>query len=224
MSKPHDTRPAVAGGPYAEEMISQEWVFRGKLLHVRRDQVRLPDGNTTQREYIVHPGAVMIIPITESGEVVLERQFRYPLGREMIELPAGKIDPGESALATGQRELLEETGYTADEWRYLATIHLAIGYSNEHIDFYLARGLRQQGARPDHGEFLDVFTLPIAEALEWLRDGRITDSKTVAGLMWLDKIQSGGWTAGRKVEVEIGGHVERKAEESTPAPTSGPVG
>jgi ADP-ribose pyrophosphatase len=188
-----DSGDGPADGKLVEETISQEWVFRGKLLHVRRDLVRLPDGNTAVREYIVHPGAVMIIPITESGEVVLERQFRYPLRREMIELPAGKVDPGESPLATGRRELLEETGYTAAEWQYVATIHLAIGYSNERIDFYMARGLKQEGARLDHGEFLDVFTLPVAEALEWLRQGRITDSKTVAGLLWLDKIQSGQW-------------------------------
>ena len=207
MRKQRGSEHGSAGGSLAEETISQEWVFRGKLLQVRRDVVRLPDGNTAQREYIVHPGAVMIIPITDSGEVVLERQFRYPLGREMIELPAGKIDPGESPLATGQRELLEETGYTAAQWQYVTTIHLAIGYSNERIDFYIARGLQQEGARLDHGEFLDVFTLPIAEALEWLRDGRISDSKTVAGLLWLDKIQSGKW----KVEEKVEDNVEEKS-------------
>lgn len=187
------SKSIAAGAGLTEELVSQEWVFRGKLLQVRRDLVRLPSGNTAQREYIVHPGAVMIIPVTDSGEVVLERQFRYPLGREMIELPAGKIDPGESPLATGRRELLEETGYTAARWTYVATIHLAIGYSNERIDFYLARGLKQEGARPDVDELLEVFSLPIGEALNWLRDGRITDSKTVAGLLWLDKLHSGAW-------------------------------
>ncbi len=193
MSKQRGSESPITGGPLAEEMISMEWVFRGKLLQVRRDLVRLPDGSTAEREHIVHPGAVMIIPITESGEVVLERQFRYPLGCEMIEFPAGKIDPGESPLATGRRELLEETGYTAAQWEYVTTIHLAIGYSNERIIFYLARGLKQEGARPDHGEFLEVFTLPVPEALQWLRDGRISDSKTVAGLLWLEKIRSGEW-------------------------------
>ncbi len=177
-----------------EQTVRGEWVFRGKLLQVRRDLVRLPDGATAEREYIEHPGAVMIIPVLDSGELVMERQYRYPLRRDILELPAGKIDAGEPSLQCAKRELIEETGYAASSWRYIATIHLAVGYSNERIEIFLARGLTHQGAKPDDGEHLEVFRLPLATALEWVREGRITDSKTVAGLFWAERIARGEWT------------------------------
>jgi ADP-ribose pyrophosphatase len=176
-----------------EHPISSELVYDGKLLHVRRDQVRLPDGGVAEREYIRHPGAVLIIALLDTGELVFERQFRYPLLRDMIELPAGKIDPGEPPLETAKRELLEETGYAASDWRHLSTIHLAIGYSDEHIEIFLAKGLRQQQAKLDDEEFLEVFTLPLATALEWVREGRITDAKTLSGLLWAEKVLQGPW-------------------------------
>jgi ADP-ribose diphosphatase len=181
-----------------EQPISSELVFDGKLLHVRRDKVRLPDGGVAEREYIRHPGAVLIIALLDSGELVMERQYRYPLQRDMIELPAGKIDPGESPVATAKRELLEETGYAASEWRHLSTIHLAIGYSDEHIEIFLASGLTQQQAKLDDEEFLEVFTLPLATALEWVREGKITDAKTLSGLLWAEKVLEGPWSPQRR--------------------------
>jgi ADP-ribose pyrophosphatase len=176
-----------------ERRLSSRLVYDGKLLKVRSDTVRLPDGGAAEREYIEHPGAVAVIALTDSGELVMERQFRYPLGRDMIEIPAGKIDPGEDPLATARRELQEETGYTAAEWTHVATINIAIAYSDEHIEIYLAKGLKQERAKLDEEEFLEVFTLPLATALAWVRDGRITDSKTVSALFWAEKILAGEW-------------------------------
>ena len=168
-----------------EEFLQGELVFSGRLLKVHRDRVRLPDGSEAVREYIRHPGAVVILALLEDGRVVLERQFRYPHGREFIELPAGKRDPGETPEATGRRELLEETGYVAAEWRRLGVIHNAIGYSDEGIEIWAARGLELREQQLAQGEFLEVFTLPLAEAQAMARDGRITDVKTIVGLLWL---------------------------------------
>lgn len=176
-----------------EHRLSGESVFDGKLLNVRRDVVRLPDGRHATREYIVHPGAVTIIPLLDSGELLMERQYRYALGRELVELPAGKIDPGESTLETARRELLEETGYTAQSWAYVATIHPLCAYSNERIELWLARGLRHEGRKLDDGEFLETFPLALDEAVEWVRSGRITDVKTIIGILWAERIIAGAW-------------------------------
>lgn len=174
-----------------ETKLSSQTVYRGGLLHVKEDQVQLPNGQTSRREYIIHPGAVVIIPLLENGDVVLERQFRYPLNRDLYELPAGKLDPGETPLLCGQRELLEETGYRASKWSYVATIHPCIGYSNESMNLYLAQELIEGAHIRDCDEFLEVFTLPLNDALEWVRIGRITDVKTVIGLFWAEKIMHG---------------------------------
>lgn len=181
----------------SERRLSSRLVYDGRLLKVRSDKVQLPDGAAAEREYIEHPGAVAVIAVTDAGELVMERQFRYPLGRDMFEIPAGKIDPGEDPLATARRELQEETGYTAAEWTHVATINIAIAYSNEHIEIYLAKGLRHAQAKLDDEEFLEVFTLPLATALAWVREGKITDSKTVSGLFWAEKILGGEWSARR---------------------------
>lgn len=177
----------------AEQTIRAERVFHGKLLQVYRDQVRLPDGVSAEREYIEHPGAVMIIALFDTGELLMERQFRYALRRDILELPAGKLDPGELALECARRELLEETGYVASDWRHLATTHPVVGYSDEHIEIFLAQGLTHQGANPDADEHLEVFKLSLATALDWVREGRITDSKTVVGLFWAERILRGEW-------------------------------
>jgi len=181
-------------GDLAERRVDSEQVFDGRLLHVRRDTVSLPDGTRAGREYVVHPGAVGIVALTDAGEMVLERQFRYPLARDFYEIPAGKIDPGEPPLETARRELREETGYVAREWRHLATIHPLIAYSDEAIEIYLARGLERREAMLDMGEFLEVFTLPLAEALQWVRAGYITDAKTISALFWTEKVLGGAWS------------------------------
>ena len=177
-----------------ETTLHSERVFDGVFLHAMRDTVRLPDGKKTFREYILHPGAVMLIPLLDDGQVVMERQWRHPLARAFIEFPAGKIDAGEPPLATCARELREETGYSAKTITHLATINNAISYSNEHIEIYLAEGLSAGQRKLDDNEFLDVFTAPATQVLAWVRDGSITDVKTIIGAFWLEKILSGAWS------------------------------
>lgn len=166
-----------------ETKVSSEVVFDGTLLHVRRDVVRLPDGRPANREYVVHPGAVLVVPVLPDGRLLIERQYRYPLDRVFIEFPAGKLDVGEGALATAQRELEEETGYRAASWVWLGVIHPVIGYSNESIEFYVAEGLTHVGAKLDEGEFLDLAIMSVDELLAALDRGEITDGKTVASLL-----------------------------------------
>lgn len=170
-----------------ESCIESNAVYDGCLLHVRCDTVRLPDGGSSVREYITHPGAVAVLALLDNGNLVMERQYRYGPRREFIEIPAGKIDHGEETLITGQRELLEETGYVARDWLHLTTTWPCIGYADERIEYYLARGLSKVERNLDDGEFLEVFELSLADALEWVRLGRINDSKTLVGLFWLEK-------------------------------------
>jgi ADP-ribose pyrophosphatase len=180
----------LKGKDLTEQRISGEEVYAGGFLHVLRDRVRLPDGSETLREYIRHPGAVGIVAVLDAGRVLLVRQYRYPHGHDFIEIPAGKLEPGEPPLETGKRELLEETGYVAKEWSRLGIIHNAIAYSDEGIELWLARGLVEQVQDLDHGEFLEVFTLPFADALAMTRGGRITDVKTIVGLLWTKEFLS----------------------------------
>jgi len=168
-----------------EEKVSGSVVYAGDFLEVRKDVVRLPDGSQGTREYIHHPGAVLIVPLFDDGRVLLERQYRYPQGREFIEVPAGKRDAGEAPLETAKRELLEETGYVAAEWIHIGLYSTAIAYSDEGIEMYVARGLEKREAKLDAGEFLEVFDVPLEEAHEMVRDGRITDGKTIAALLWV---------------------------------------
>jgi ADP-ribose pyrophosphatase len=167
-----------------EHFVSGEEVFSGRLLTVRRDTVRVPNGAHTTREYIRHPGAVAILAITSSGNVILERQYRYPNARDFIEIPAGKLEPGENLLSSAQRELLEETGYSATEWTRITTIHNAISYSDEAIELFCARGLKKTKQNLDEEEFLEVLEVPFREAIAMVRDGRITDVKTIIALLW----------------------------------------
>ncbi|MDP2759483.1 MAG: NUDIX hydrolase [Sideroxyarcus sp.] len=178
-----------------EKQLDSRVVYNGGFIEVLKDNVKLPDGSTSTREYITHPGAVAMLALLDNGKLVMERQYRYPLRREFIELPAGKIDEGEDILVTARRELLEETGYVAREWIHLTTAWPCIGYSDECMEYFLARGLTHQGSRLDEGEFLEVFELSLEDALEWVRTGRISDSKTIVGLFWLEKVLNGSWRA-----------------------------
>jgi ADP-ribose pyrophosphatase len=176
-----------------ETRIASVEILKGSFLHAMRDTVGLPDGTQATREYVIHPGAVMIVAQCDDGSLVLERQYRYPVQAVMVEFPAGKLDPGEDSLACAQRELLEETGYSAREWARAGVLHPVISYSTEFIDIWFARGLTLGTRKLDAGEFLDVFTATPAELLAWCAGGQVTDAKTLIGALWLQNVLSGAW-------------------------------
>ena len=177
-----------------ETRVASQELLRGHFLHAMRDTVRLPDGKEATREYVIHPGAVMVVAELPDGRLVLERQFRYPVQSVMVEFPAGKLDPGEDSLVCAKRELLEETGYTARQWARAGVLHPVISYSTEFIDIWFARDLTAGQRQLDAGEFLDVFSASADELLQWCRDGRITDAKTLTGVLWLQNLRSGAWS------------------------------
>jgi ADP-ribose pyrophosphatase len=179
-----------------EHPVSQEVLLRGHFLHAVRDTVRLPNQALATREYVVHPGAVMVIPLLDTAEgqhVVLERQFRYPVGQVMIEFPAGKLDAGEDPWHCAQRELQEETGYTARQWARAGVMHPVIAYATEVIEIWFAKDLSLGPRQLDSEEFLDVFTTSPAQLMAWCQSGQVTDGKTLTGALWLQNSLSGQW-------------------------------
>ena len=174
-----------------EERISGEDIYRGIFLKMKRDRVALPNGQEAVREYLTHPGAVAILALLDDGRVILERQYRYPIAKACIEIPAGKLDPNENPLLCAQRELEEETGYIAKKWSYIRRIHPVISYSTEFIDIYLAEGLVSGASHLDEEEFLDVFAAPLEQLIAWIEEGEITDVKTTISAYWLDRYRKG---------------------------------
>lgn len=170
-----------------ESCIATETIRSGGMLTLKVDQVSLPSGRTSQREYVVHPGASVVVALLPNGHVLLEKQFRYPLRQVFIELPAGKIDASEAPLLTAQRELLEETGYSAKEWVALGSQHPCIGYSNEVIHMYLAIGLTAGQHMRDEDEALELFDLSFADCLALIKSGQISDGKTMLALFMAEQ-------------------------------------
>ncbi|WP_415063313.1 NUDIX domain-containing protein [Bdellovibrio sp.] len=176
-----------------EKTLSSKQIFRGRYLKIEQDEVQAPDGKTYVREYILHPGAAMMIPLLPNGNVVMIHQYRHAVKQVFLEFPAGKRDHGEETILTAQRELKEETGYEAKEWKFLTTIHPVIGYSNEHIDLYLAQDLTVSAQQLDHGEFIEVIEVKPDDLMRLIREGKVSDVKTQIGAFWLDKILRGDW-------------------------------
>lgn len=176
-----------------ETVLRTEQLLRGGFLDVRKDTVRLPSGDTATREYIVHPGAVAVVPLLDDGRIVMERQYRCPLRRVFLEVPAGKIDPGEDHKACAIRELAEETGYRAAEWAKACVMHNAIAYSTEGIEIWFARGLTAGEHSRDHGEHIEILPMTQAQLEALAGRGELTDAKTLVALMWLARWRAGDW-------------------------------
>ena len=173
-----------------ESKISTEVVYKGDFLDVRRDKVLLPNGKTGTREWVNHPGAVVIIPILPNGEIALIKQFRYAASSEFIELPAGKLDKGENPKNCALRELEEEIGYSAGRIKFLSNIHPAIGFANEIMSIYLAEDLKKTKHNRDEDEFIKLLPTSLDEALNLIWENKITDVKSIIGLLWLDKLKN----------------------------------
>lgn len=176
-----------------ETRLSSEQLLRGNFLDVRRDTIALPDGGQATREYVVHPGAVMVVPILDDGRVIVERQYRYPLQQVILEFPAGKLDAGETGQRCAIRELAEETGYRARQWARAGVLHPTVAYSTEFIEIWFARDLYLGQRSLDEGEFIEVLAMEPAALDAAAFQGTLTDAKSLIALLWLQKSQSGQW-------------------------------
>ena len=174
-----------------EKKLSSKKIFQGKLINLFLDHVKLPNGETSTREWVDHPGAVCIIPILPSGEIGLIRQYRYGPRQEFIEIPAGKIDKGEKPLDCARRELSEEIGYAAKKLTFLTKIYPAIGFSNEMMWMYLGENLNKTERNLDQDEFLELVPVTIQQAFDWVKSGRISDVKTIIGILWVHQLMNG---------------------------------
>lgn len=183
----------MAHSELTETRLETAQVFRGVLLDVRRDEVRLPDGRMSVREVIRHPGAAAVVPVWDDGRLMLVRQYRYAIAQETIEVPAGKRDANEAAAVTAERELTEEIGYGCHRLESLGMIHPAVGYSDETIEIFLARDLFRQEGALDEDEFVKPLESTLDEAQRWVREGKITDVKTIIALDWAVRALAGEW-------------------------------
>lgn len=166
-----------------EKRLASRYVFEGKILKLRVDTISLPNGRTGTREVVEYAGAVAVVAIDDDDRVVLVRQYRYPVGAELLEIPAGKLEAGEGPLETARRELLEETGYAARDWRLLRTFYSTPGFTSEKMHVFLARGLEKGPAATDEDEFIEVEVLPFERTLELIAEGVICDGKSLVGLL-----------------------------------------
>lgn len=172
-----------------EERISSEDIFDGVLLHVKRDYVKLPNGNKSVREWIKHQGASAVIPILPNGNIIMVRQYRYPIGKVTLEIPAGKLDGfDEDPLLCAKRELSEETGYSAEKYTLLHKLATTVGFSNEWIYIYMAENLTRGVQHPDEDEFINLVEIPLDEALTLIQKGEIFDAKSVTAILMVDKL------------------------------------
>lgn len=181
--------------PELEEIrLSGESVYKGKLLHVHRDWVKGPDGHEQAFEYTLHPGAAAVIPMLDDGRVVMERQWRYAMNRSFLEFPAGKLNVGEDPFAAIQRELIEETGYRAGQWARLGDMHPVIAYSTETIHLFMAKDLVQGEHAREAGECMELVLITPEDLFQAVYRGEVTDSKTLACVLWLDRVRRGDWS------------------------------
>ena len=173
-----------------ENTILSKIIYQGRLLDVRCDEVLLPNGNISTREWIKHPGAVCMIPHLPDNQLALIRQYRYPVQREMIELPAGKLEKNEKPEVCAKRELEEEIGYRAEKLTFLTLIHPAIGFADEVMWLYLAENLVKTVSNQDEDEFLELIPTPLSQAVKMVWNGEITDVKTIIGILWAERLIS----------------------------------